>query len=817
MAVANCGACGPFNYFSNTVSVLLGNGDGTFTTKSTPTVGTSPEFLAVGDFNGDGILDLAVSNMTDNTVTVLLGSGDGTFTTKSTSATGVQPKSVVVADFNADGILDLAVVSWDGTLTVLLGNGDGTFTLKSSISVGTYNIVLVAGDYNGDGIPDLATAVGGFGLTVLLGKGDGTFTTQTSPAPGYYYISMVSGDFNGDGILDLALSSCGYNCGGAPQPVPVLLGNGDGTFTAGPLITFGDTSHGLAAADFNGDGTEDLASVSYDDYTARALLNQITETATATLSNVSVSGIATHQVLASYPGDTNYSSSISSTVPLLASGQQITSISPNFGAPAAFVSITGAGFGASQGNSYVTVGGAVAEVTSWSATSIIIRVPSRAITGNLYVIAHGSDSNGVPFTVDSEPSLSATLPISVTTGTAGTQVTFNGNNLAGAATVTLHGAAAIITSQTASQIQVNVPPDATSGEVLVVVNGITLVATPNFVVTPHIDSISPNYGAPAAFVTITGSNFGATQGYGYITIGGAVAEVTSWSPTSIAIRVPSRATTGNVMVIADGGSSNGVPFTFYFFPAITGFSAASAAVGSPVTIVGANLLDGGNLATVAFNGISATILSDSSTGIQVDVPQGATTGTVTVHVNGDTIIGSTDFDVAGLPVPQISGISPNYGAPAAFIEIAGTNFGATQGGGFVTIGDAPSEVVAWSNTMIVVRVPFRATTSNVVVTAGGGSSNGELFTFYSEPSTTSLSVTSGPGGTAVAVSGDNLLDGGNNASVTFNGTPAAISSDTSGNIEVTVPSGATSGRILVKVNGVTMIGPNDFIVSPSSP
>ena len=309
---------------------------------------------------------------------------------------------------------------------------------------------------------------------------------------------------------------------------------------------------------------------------------------------------------------------------------------------------------------------------------------------------------------------------------------------------------------------------------------------------PQISGISPNYGAPAAFVSIGGANFGATQGNGYVTVGGAISEVTSWSPTSITIRVPSRATTGNVVVTADGVSSNGVPFTFYPFPAITGFSTASAAVGSPVTIVGAGLLDGGNLATVAFNGIPATILSDSSTGIQVDVPEGAATGPVTVHVNGDTITSSTDFDVAGLPVPQVSGISPNYGAPAAFIAIAGTNFGATQSGGFVTIGGAPSEVVAWSNTGIMVRVPSRATTANVVVTAGGGSSNGASFTFYSEPSITGLSVNTGPVGKAVTIDGNNLLDGGNKATVTFNGTPAAISSDTSGNIQATVPTGATA-------------------------
>jgi hypothetical protein len=176
---------------------------------------------------------------------------------------------------------------------------------------------------------------------------------------------------------------------------------------------------------------------------------------------------------------------------------------------------------------------------------------------------------------------------------------------------------------------------------------------------------------------------------------------------------------------------------------------------------------------------------------------------------------SSSFTV--IPAPQISGISPNYGAPSALVNITGTNFGATQGNSSVTVGGAPSYVVSWSNTAIAIEVPSRAATGNIVVTTEGEASNGEAFTFYSEPSITSLSANSGAIGTSVTITGNNLLDGRNNAIVTLNGTPATISSDTSGNIQVTVPTGATSGRMLVKVNGVTTIATSVFTITPPTP
>jgi hypothetical protein len=315
------------NGSSGTVTVLLGNGDGTFTAAagSPITVGSRPVSVAVGDFNGDGKADLAVANYVDNTVTVLLGNGDGTFTAAgSPIVVGNGPESVVVGDFNGDGKADLAVANGSsGTVTVLLGNGDGTFTAAGSpIVVGNGATSVAVGDFNGDGKADLAVAnYVDNTVTVLLGNGDGTFTAAGSPiVVGNGATSVAVGDFNGDGKADLAVANYGSGT------LTVLLGNGDGTFAAaaGSPITVGNNASAVAAGDFNGDGKADLAVANWGDNTVTVLLAQVTETATAAISGVSIPGAGTHNVDASYAGDSNFGASTSSTIPLTGTASQTT-------------------------------------------------------------------------------------------------------------------------------------------------------------------------------------------------------------------------------------------------------------------------------------------------------------------------------------------------------------------------------------------------------------------------------------------------------------------------------------------------------------
>ena len=322
LAIANSGTDG-----TRGISVLLGNGDGTFKAHVDYDASNNPASILAADFNGDGKVDLAVTGARSNVVSILPGIGDGTFPTHVEYAVGTNPQWLVAADLNGDGRLDIATANYgpdysSGGVSVLLGNGDGTFQQQVQYSAGVNPFGIMAADLDHDGRIDLAVVCnnGSYGVWILLGNGDGSFQSPTYYPSGYNPRVGVVSDFNSDGHLDIAIANCisnnisvlmgdgsgrfapqvNYGAGSCPQTlaagdfdgdgyldlvtansqtsnVSLFKGNGDGTFQSGGSFSVGNNAFWVSVADLNGDGAPDLVVTSIGDNSVSVLLNTGTD------------------------------------------------------------------------------------------------------------------------------------------------------------------------------------------------------------------------------------------------------------------------------------------------------------------------------------------------------------------------------------------------------------------------------------------------------------------------------------------------------------------------------------------------------------
>jgi hypothetical protein len=421
------------NATSGTVSVLLGNGDGTFSPFVTLTAGTTPSQVLSTDFNGDGKPDLVVSNSGSNNATVFLGNGDGSFQSGVPYAVGTLPSSIALADFNNDGKVDvMAANNSGGTISFVYGDGDGTLGTTATISVGVANAFVAAGDFNNDGYADVAVADTATNVVwILLGKGNGQFQAPVSFTAGTTPESIATGDFNGDGKLDLAVANS------ASANVTVLLGNGDGTFQNEVPYPTGAGTQYVAVGDFNGDGILDLA-------------------ATGQSGNVAIligNGNGTFQTAASFSAGSTGSEPVSLTVnnfngdgtdQIAVASKAVNTVSVLLDSPATLTAIAGNNQSAFAGSTFaspleVEATGFGAPIAGVTVTfSVPSTGPSAEFAGTGLTATAVTGSNGIA----TSPILSANSTVgnyTVTASVGAASIPFSLSNLTSNCTLKVTG------------------------------------------------------------------------------------------------------------------------------------------------------------------------------------------------------------------------------------------------------------------------------------------------------------------------------------------------------------------------------------------
>jgi YD repeat-containing protein len=326
-------------------------------------------------------------------------------------------------------------------------------------------------------------------------------------------------------------------------------------------------------------------------------------------------------------------------------------------------------------------------------------------------------------------SLPTITSLSPTSGAAGTSVTIAGTNFGGtqgSSTVTFNGSVATPTGWSATSIVVPVPSAASSGPVVVTI-GSHATSGVTFTVAPNITSISPTVAGVNAFVTISGTGFGATPGTSTVTFNGVSAKPTAWSASSIVVSAPANGTSGPVVVTVGGIASNGASFAYSSVGTISGV-VTRASDGTGLAGASVQALIAGNV-----NG-SANTASDGSysiTGLTAGVYDLSisATGYVPSLKSSNLVAAATTTTVnVILGAPTTSGLSPNSGPVGIVVKVSGSYFGATQGTSTLTFNGVAATPTSWSNAAIVAPVPTGATTGPVVVTVQGVSSSGTSFT-----------------------------------------------------------------------------------------
>jgi hypothetical protein len=241
-----------------------------FSQTSASTVGTGPGGFTAGDFNKDGYIDIAAANTSSNNISILINNGNGTFTKQSPDINvGNQPRDIISGDLDNDGYLDLATCNWGSSgISILKNNGNGTFVLSSNVPTGSGTTNIAKGDFDGDGFLELAVSHQySWNITILKNTGNWTFSISSTISTGDFPYDIAVGDFDNDGDLDMAVAIY-YN-----NSVSLFKNNGNGTFNSFSSLGVGNNPQGIIAGDFDVDGDLDLAVTNYSSSNFNILKN----------------------------------------------------------------------------------------------------------------------------------------------------------------------------------------------------------------------------------------------------------------------------------------------------------------------------------------------------------------------------------------------------------------------------------------------------------------------------------------------------------------------------------------------------------------
>jgi len=490
---------------------------------------------------------------------------------------------------------------------------------------------------------------------------------------------------------------------------------------------------------------------------------------------------------------------------------RVESFSPTIGIAGTSVQINGANFNTVLGQTTVRFGSVAATVNVTATSQLFATVPAGAVTGPISVSTSiGTNTTSSNFVVSGSAVITGFTPA---IGPTGSVVVIEGGDFTSASAVKFNGVNASFSATAASQIHATVPTTATTGPISVTTPNGTVTTSSNFVVSglaPIVTGFSPIGGKAGDPVVLTGLNFTTATN---VAFNGTNAAFAVTSDTQISAIVPASATTGPIRVINPGGT-NATGSNFIIGPFITGFSPASAQVGSEVVVDGLNFLDVTNVAFTSAaggftNASAVSIVADTQ--LRATVPVGATNGPIRVISPTGTNVTSSNLTVFVL-APVITDFTPTNGLPGSTVTLNGANFlGATN----VSFGGVTASFNVTADSQIAATVPATATTGPISVSTPGGSVTSSA-PFYLPPRLTTVSPTTGVVGTAVTLMGTNFTGV---TSVTFAGAnsttvSAPITSLGATQLVVLVPTNAIAGLVTVTTPGGVIASTGNFTVTP---